>query len=424
MTLLLNLVGPSGIHLSSDFRLTDILTHRPIEDSFGSKQLPFSFDSWSAHLSFTGIAEVSGRRTLDWLSQALQSMPRSAEPAAAMANLAAVATSEFRRIPKDLRQLTMVAGVIQSGRAAALFVLSCNERPDGPPLSVPLDQFDVYEYSCDSPQVLIFGYTSAVSTADRKFLKKLNRGRLDPEEIRAALARINARSARSSTGLISGGCLVTSVLPGGIVASENFGRTPGVPVHMVGSPDVAALITKSVQGKPAFVQGREVRGKGVATLTTPSMNLSEGSTLIVQVRQQGPGSGTPLFLTDSKGDTLTMIPQPQGPLDDKTPEHEENEYEETHKGEEIGEPRTFKLLSPTVSALITGPGGLILGTVTIGGMTESVTVQKINWRKLSSIPSLFSSSLRLDMRGRRLLCHSTFRTNRPSMERSPVLGIM
>jgi len=65
MTLLLSLVGKSGIHLSSDFRLTDIGTRKPIEDVFGSKQLHFSFQSFTAYVSFTGIAQVGPLRTVE-----------------------------------------------------------------------------------------------------------------------------------------------------------------------------------------------------------------------------------------------------------------------------------------------------------------------------------------------------------------------
>jgi hypothetical protein len=58
MTLLLNLVGPRGVHQSSDLRLTDVMTRRPIED--GSEQLHHMTNMWSAGISFTG-----GRSTLN-----------------------------------------------------------------------------------------------------------------------------------------------------------------------------------------------------------------------------------------------------------------------------------------------------------------------------------------------------------------------
>jgi hypothetical protein len=253
----------------------------------------------------------------------MQKMPQTMEPAAAMANLAALATSEFRRIPRNLRQLTMVVAVVQASRAARLFVLSCNERPDGPPLADPLDQFEVYEFSSDNPQVLIFGYTSSVSQADRKFLKKLNHSRLDPGEIRAALARVNARSAKVSSGFISAGCLVTSVLPGGTAASENFGRTAGMPAHMVDSQNEEKLL-RSLPGKPVFVQSREARGGSV--LTIGPMSFSEGNTVLVKMRHQG--SASTLFITDEIGNAYTMMPKPPELSGDRTPENMKRPTEE------------------------------------------------------------------------------------------------
>jgi hypothetical protein len=374
MTLLLNLVSPSGIHVSSDYRLTDIVTRGPIEDFFGSKQLSFSFDTWSVHLSFTGIAQIGGRKTLDWISEAMRNTPKSADPELAMATLAAAATSEFRRIPKSLRQLTMVAAMVRGGGPARLFVLSCSERPIGPPLATPLDQFEVYKFSADSPQVFVFGYTSAVSQADRKFLRKLNRGRDTPEEIRASLARINTRSAKRSHDLISPGCLVTSVLPGGNVASENFGCTPGIPAHMMVSPEMAKLIAKSMGKRPTFVQSRGARAEKGSVLTTQPMNLSEGNMLTVQFRYQGPGS--PMFATDTTGSAFTAFPGSPGSYGDENPEQEDMRWAESHQEDALGEPRTIAFSSPTTSAPLIGTDGSTLGTITIGGKSETVSVRK------------------------------------------------
>jgi hypothetical protein len=303
MTLLLNLVGPSGIHQSSDYRLTDIVTRHPIEDSFGSKQLHFDFSSWSAQISFTGIAEFGGRKTRDWISQTVGSMPRSAEVLTVMGSLAERATNELRAVPSHFRQLTIVVTVSERARPDRLFVLSCIDRPTGPPLAQALDQFSVYEFSSNRQEVLIFGVASAVGLADRKLLKDLNHGGRDPSKIRAVLAQINSRAAKRSNGFISEGCLVSSLLPDGTSASENFGLTPGVPADMVGSKDVAELIAKSLPGKrPTFVQSRGVRAEGKKEVTTPPMNVPEGDTLIVRTR------GNPLFVTDAAGNTFTSMP--------------------------------------------------------------------------------------------------------------------
>jgi hypothetical protein len=72
------------------------------------------------------------------------------------------------------------------GPPARLFVISCLGKP---PLSQPLDHFEVHEFSTESPRELIFGSTHTVKQAD----KTLNRRTEGQAEIRCALARINAR---------------------------------------------------------------------------------------------------------------------------------------------------------------------------------------------------------------------------------------
>jgi len=231
MTLLLSLVGSSAIHLSSDFRLTDISTRKPIEDVLGSKQLRFSFQSFTAYVSFTGIAQVGPLRTADWISQTMFGLSQSITVEDAIRELANAATAHFRNLPKQLRQLTIVIAVVLTQQPAKLFVITCNENPHGPALLEPLEQFAIYEFGTDKPRVLLYGYTRAVSSVDRKVLKRLNRND-NREEVRAGLARVNARSAKNSNEMISSGCLVTSVLPGGHVELQNFGGTPGV--HLSG----------------------------------------------------------------------------------------------------------------------------------------------------------------------------------------------
>jgi hypothetical protein len=378
MTLLLSLVTPSGIHMSSDFRLTDITAHVPIEDAFGSKQLQFNFDKWNAHLSFTGIAKINGRGTLDWISQALEHMPRNSEVTKVMDNLAAVATSEFKNIPKALRELTMVLAVVQATHPGRLFAISCNQQPDGPPLAEPLDKFEVYAFSTDNPRALQFGYTGAVSEADRKFMKKLSMGKLSPEEIRSALARINARSAKESNEFISPGCLVTTILPGGDVASENFGRTPGLPSHMV-PPEMAKLITQRHGKKALYLQSREAHAKNATQVTLAPMNVTKGSTLVMRSRQQG--DGTQLFTTDSMGNTWISMPTSVTP-DSQTADAEEAQFESQFKSTKIEENRTFLLSSTTNSATIYAPNNEKAATITIGGAAETVSIKKNKFEKV------------------------------------------
>jgi hypothetical protein len=207
MTLLLNLIGPHGIHQSSDYRLTKVTTRRPIEDEFGSKQAEYHTATWDAYISFTGFAQIGSRKTRDWILECLGQTSHTDAPTA-MARLAERAAVELRGIPREKWFLTIVAAVLELNKSQRLFVVSCVDRPAKPPLSKPLDHFEVHEFSTDGPRELILGSVDTVTRADKKFLEQLNRGTTDPEKIRQALADINARSADRSNGTVSRGCYV------------------------------------------------------------------------------------------------------------------------------------------------------------------------------------------------------------------------
>jgi hypothetical protein len=109
---------------------------------------------------------------------------------AAMAGLAATAAVELRHIPRKDWFLTVVATVVERGHPPRVLIVSCIDCPQRPQLSEPLDHFEVHEISTDYPQVLIFGCTSLVARADRKFLESLNRSGINQAEIPRSLARV------------------------------------------------------------------------------------------------------------------------------------------------------------------------------------------------------------------------------------------
>jgi hypothetical protein len=374
MTLLLNLVGPRGIHQSSDFRLTDVIARRSIEDEFGSKQLHHMASTWIAFISFTGVAQIGHRKTREWIRDSLTRATGSAD--AAMAELAVTAAVELRRVPREDWFLTIVATVIESGRAARLFVVSCVDHPGKPPLSQPLDHFEVHELLIEKPQVLIFGCAHTVTKADKKFLEKLNRGRADQAEIRRSLARVNARSAKRSNATVSEGCLVSSTTVDGRNTSENFGGTPGVTADDAASPQVLEVITKALKGnRPMFRQGRAATGVGVKELTLEPMNVLEGSTLVVKCSSDSPG----LFVTDSNGNTFRELP---GPFGAKAID-EDAEWAKLEEGLLAGPTHLIPFSSTSRSVTFNGPDASKYGLMEILGMKGDVTLVKNRVAKIT-----------------------------------------
>jgi hypothetical protein len=374
MTLLLNLLGPRGIHQSSDYRLTDLATRGPIEDEFASKQVAHVASTWSAQISFTGIAQIGQRKTRVWILECLRRQPQSVDAATALSGLASRAAIELRGVsPKD-RFLTIVATVAERSGAPRLFVVSCTDHPGEPPLNQPLHHFEVSEVSTARPRVLIFGSTHTVTKEDRKFLKQLSRGTLDQAEIRRALAQINARSAIRSNGVVSEGCLVTSNTPDGGSASENFGQTPGITVDMAGSAEAVEIISEAQRGRrPLFVQSKGVSTRGLSEVTIePPKKISQGSTIVLRVI----GDSPPLFVTDDAGSILTAGPKPFG----AKVVDEDAGWAEFEAGLEDSTPagpaRSIAFSSTSASYAFNGPTGAKVGVMEIVGSRGNAIVMK------------------------------------------------
>lgn len=344
MTLLLNLIGPHGIHQSSDYRLTNISTGQSVQDELGSKQVHVMANSWIAQISFTGIASVGSRKTRDWI---LESLGRSetADARTAMATLAETAAVQLRPFARKDWSLTIVATVKEKGHNARVFVVSCTDRPGQPPLSEPLDYFEVTEILADAPTELIFGYTPAVSPTDRRFLKNLNRRGSDDSEVRRALARMNSRSAQRSRETISEGCLVSSTLLNGNCTSENFGLTPGAPVDMVGSTELLEIAKKAQGPRPVLAQGRSALFENVREFTVETLDLTKGSTVLIQVKAESPV----LFFTSSNGDTVRYPRAMSVDLD--------AEWAKLEEGKQAGASHRIEFSSTSGSHVFNGPNG-------------------------------------------------------------------
>jgi hypothetical protein len=369
MTLLLNLLGPSGVHQSSDYRLTDLATRRPIEDEFGSKQIAHLASTWSAQISFTGVAQIGQRKTRDWIVECLRGQPQSADAATALSGLASRAAVELRGVPRKERFLTIVATVLERS-ATRLFVVSCTDQPGKPPLNQPLDHFEVSEVSTVTPRVLIFGFTHAVTKEDRKLLKHLSRSPVDQAQIRRALARINVRSAIRSNGAVSEGSLVTSTTDGGS-ESENYGQTPGITVGIAGSAEAFDVISEAQRGKrPVFIQSK-VSPPGRRSVTFDGSKLPKDSTLLIKVADPAT-----LFVIDDLGNTLTQVPKPFGAkVVDQDAEWAQFEAK-LEDSAPAGPGRSIAFSSTSHSYAFNGPSGAKVGVMEIVGSKGDAIVMK------------------------------------------------
>jgi hypothetical protein len=364
MTLLLNLVGPSGIYQSSDYRLTDVSHGKSIEDTFGSKQLSFVCSTWRVHVSFTGTVQVGGRKTRDWILDALEKLQHPVTDKEAIGKIAERATAEFKKVPAAHRVLTIVAALDEGSEPARLFVLSCNEIPGEPPPVQPFEKFGVYEFSSSKPSALALGFSACVSKADMRFLNWLARGKMTADGTRKALARINARSAKESKRLVSEGCLVSSLTADGKRVSENFGRVPGVSADM---PFAAEAAQAGSLARPVYigsVGAKAQPGSPDLVIGPMGINVQNG---FVGVRLVG--DRRPLFIGNADGDTWKEKPNPRM--------QESDESEWYKRGLPVGEEREgFDLNSAGVLITLSGPDGSPMAEVKLQPSSGTLALRK------------------------------------------------
>ena len=80
MTLILTVGNKRGIYQSSDFQLTQEGTGRFVSDEPGSKQLDGAHGAYGtlrAKLSFTGVASIGTRKTINWLIDEVKELEQS-----------------------------------------------------------------------------------------------------------------------------------------------------------------------------------------------------------------------------------------------------------------------------------------------------------------------------------------------------------
>src|SRR6266571_1966592 len=288
MTLILTIANERGVHQSSDYQLTDLRTGDPITDEAGTKQLDAMIPlGMSIQLAFTGVARVtSGRQTVntrEWLQAELQALPPKSDLHTICDILAKRCTKQMKPLMSK-GELTLVLAVAKIGQPFRVAVIS-NTRTK--------NQFEIQVRTVKKPFHLISGYRGAVPEIERHRLKALARNTdKSPEEIRKALADINAIAAGKSKGWISEECWVGSQFADGTlrrIEKHGFGGVvEGTVPQLVGGLDMLQWVKENFRTAPGqMIQlqplGAVMAGPGGATPLPPpegeprTFTLSGGS---------------------------------------------------------------------------------------------------------------------------------------------------
>ena len=258
MTLLLTLLCPQGIYQSSDYRLTTLrgASAIPEDDVAGAKQLSVSSSGLAAQVCFTGVAHVGRNRTRDWISEILALARQPIDIDLIASEIAIRGTEAVRLIPVDRKMLTVVIAAAKPGQKPRLVLISNMDRLGGPRRTQPGDSLEVFSFGPSRPELFVLGCDVGVSRTDRKFLEAALRSGSDFKSIMDALSAVNARAARNpaSKGLISEGCMASSLLADGRTFSINYGEVKGIPDSFHGGLNLGKLLRDNLPGKDAAIR--------------------------------------------------------------------------------------------------------------------------------------------------------------------------
>jgi len=247
MTLLITAVARDGLHLSSDYRLSD--NGKPIETTNGAKQLSVRRTRWLAQVSFTGIAKFGRYDTRAWIQDVSGSVHAEAPVDDLVATLVECGTKNLASVTYPEKRLTIVIAAVESGNAR-LFVVSNWETAFGE-MSTVQDEFKSFEVKAGRPLLLVHGNRKALPRAERRRLKRLVTRMAERTELSSAMANANEAASRASGGTISAECWVASLLTDGNSFGTNYGKVPGTPADIfAGGFDVAAWIAREFPAAP------------------------------------------------------------------------------------------------------------------------------------------------------------------------------
>jgi hypothetical protein len=230
LTLILLAASSSGIHLSSDYRLTG--GNQKIPDDANAKELTLRSGGMYLHACFTGLASGAGKTTLDWLTKIMSANAGLPDIDLISNEICTKATRVVRSVRLQDRMLTIILACANPPNRLRLVLISNEERFNGrrrPKLS---DKLEISSLIVKRAIVRSFGWDKAIRRCDRKLLAKMLRTDTPAKQIREQITSINRRAAEDpkSKRLISETCRVTSIFPDGATASEDLKLTPGIPI--------------------------------------------------------------------------------------------------------------------------------------------------------------------------------------------------
>lgn len=279
MTLNIAVVSTSGIHQSSDFRLTDFKRgsdgrYIPIEDN-SPKFVSLRYKNWGGYLTYCGVGKWEFKSTYDTASEWISALGSNATFDDVALSIEAQGSSWIQRIQSQLQGFqghTFILAAFEKERPRVA-VISNTHSTKGP-ISRSAKAGLQASFGADSgTHIYVTGLDNAVSKENRIALKQLIGSKADPHVVRHRLARINAMASNriESRNGISASCMCYSIDSLGGGGGEIHGQVKGrfLPIHLT---DGLNMLKSSELSE---LQGPNVQIRGFTFTTSDSSKAAD-----------------------------------------------------------------------------------------------------------------------------------------------------
>jgi len=303
VTLILVAADRTGIHHSCDYRLSRIDNGKAqIPDDAGAKTFEVVGGTNVALISYTGLAEVNGVKTRNWIAQIIQQAGEAPDIQEIAGKIAKRGTQTVQaafkspEVPERLRTLTVVVATRRHPSTLQLIIASNIVALGDSPPRAPLDHLMLSTRDITKPLVLAFDPGGTIHRHDRQLIVRRLEARAAPSEICESLANLNRSAGARSSGFISPECMVSSLFANGTLQRTNVGEVSGIPEIVIGGQSLGDWVRQhfaAVPGKQiSLVQStsqiaRSIPARKVGRARRVSTRKNLGGTKTVAARKVG-----------------------------------------------------------------------------------------------------------------------------------------
>lgn len=267
MTLNITLIAPWGIWQCSDYRLVDARNGQLMDD-YSTSHLAVTCQDGSALIAYTGLCDLGGVHTWDWLRRILRGQAGTLNDTLGLIREAATATFGEKACELHVHH-TFTVGAFLNEKPWAIGISNIQPVPDFED-HPPLPEFSISAVEVqEEPFILVTGTREAVGLAELRALRRtVSKRPKRPAEYRKLLANTNRKAAKHPLygQRISTACLTSYMPPMGASAEqEAYNWGAALPQNVRSIPHIVRGIDSTDILQSLFSRPPVVDESGVET---------------------------------------------------------------------------------------------------------------------------------------------------------------